>query len=71
MGNAECSLRIQIGQGMVDGLPPADLKSSSCPAPAADSRLVYKIRCKWKQSVDHFDAGLWLYSKSSVMYEGV
>ena len=51
MGNAECSSHIQIGQRMVDGLPLSDLKSSSCPAPAADTRLAVAISAGLQDSV--------------------
>ena len=51
VGNAECSSRIQIGQRMVDSLPPSDLKSSSCLAPAADSRLAVAISAGLQDSV--------------------
>ena len=43
MGNAECSSHIQIVQRMVDGLPPSDLKTSSCPGPAASTSLAVAI----------------------------
>ena len=51
MGNAECSSHIQIVQRMVDGLPPSDLKTSSCRGPAADTRIAVAISAGLQDSV--------------------